>query len=188
MAVIRRRKVPLLGGRRRGGSEQNPDAVAQKLADLPPYQRVWFAQVILGLGLLAGSSPVELAVPAIRALSRKRGVQTGAALGSLLSFLAGQAYSTTIRRQLDEESSADSVDRDHWSDRWMTRVIFSGAVVLPAAGAALPGTVVLRKRSPLWGLGLWLLVRLVAATVLAVDASRLKRRREAEEQAAAAGD
>ena len=162
--------------------------MAQKLADLPPYQRVWLAQVILGVGLLAVSSPVELAVPAIRALSRKRGVQTGAALGSLLSFLAGQAYSTTIRRQLGEESSADNGDRDHWSDRWMTRVIFSGAVVLPAAGAVLPATVVLRKRSPLWGLGLWLSVRLVAATVLAVDASRLNRRREAEEQAAAAGD
>ena len=152
----------------------------QRFADLHPNQRVWFLQVIIGSGLLSGSSPAELAVPVIRALLHRRGVQTGAAVGSLLSFLVGQTYLTAVRRRLDAESPTDDADRAHRSDRWMTQVIFSGAVVLPAAGAVLPGTVVLHERSPLWGLVLWPLVRLVAGTVLAVDASRLKARREAD--------
>jgi hypothetical protein len=40
----------------------------------------------------------------------------------------------------------------------------------------------MRKRSPLWGLALWLVVRLVAAFVMAVDASHLKKRHQAEEE------
>ena len=162
--------------------------MVQKLADLPAYQRIWFAQLLLGTALLAGSSPVELAVLVVRALLRQRGVQTGAAAGTLLSFSASHAYTTAIRRQLTTGASADDgAESDLRFDRWVTRAIFCGAVVLPAVGGVLPRTVVLRTRSPLWGLALWVLVRLVAAMVLAMDASRLKKRREAERASTASG-
>lgn len=155
--------------------------MTRKFEELSPDQRIWFLQVIIGMGLLAGSSPIELSVPVIRTLLQKRGVQTGAPLGSLLSFLVAQVCLVVIRRSLESESPSDEGShRDHWFDRWMTEVIFAGAVVLPAVGGLVPGAVVMRKRSPLWGLALWLPVRFVAALVLAVDASRLKKRREAE--------
>lgn len=148
--------------------------------ELSPDQRIWLLQVIIGMGLLAGSSPIELSVPVIRTLLQKRGVQTGGPLGSLLSLVVGQTCLVVMRRSLKSESPSDEGShRDHWFDRWMTEAIFAGAVVLPAVGGLVPGTVVMRTRSPLWGLALWLLVRLVAAVVLAVDASRLKKRREA---------
>ncbi len=176
MALIRRRRLPFV--RRQNPSDERDAAAAlQKLAELAPEQRIWLAQVVLGAGLLAGSSPVELSVPAIRAVAGKRGVQTGAAMGSLLSFLVGQAYVVVIRRQLlAEDPVTEGASRDPFYDRWLTRAIVAGAVVLPAAGAALTTTVVLRRQSPLWGFALWLVVRLVAASVLATDASRLKRR------------
>ncbi len=122
-------------------------------------------------------------MPLVRFVGGRRGIQTGAALGSLLWFLAGRAYSGAMLRQLIAEGTT-SADPDHESwyeryDRLITRLLFSGAVWLPSAGAVLP-TVVLRKRSPLWGLALWLVVRLCAVTVLAVDASRLKKRQEAQ--------
>ena len=154
-------------------------AATRKFEELSPDQRIWFLQVIIGTGLLAGSSPIELSVPVIRTLLQKRRVQTGAPLGSLLSFLVAQACLVVIRRSLESEnSSGERSHRHHWFDRWMTKVIFAGAVVLPVVGGLVPGAVVMRRRSPLWGLALWLLVRLVAAVVLAVDASRLKKRRE----------
>jgi hypothetical protein len=137
------------------------------LADLAPSQQVWLGKVILGGALLALSTPVELAVPLIRALSRQRGVQTGVAIGSLASFLLAQAHFTAATHRPPPAT-------------WMDRVILSAAMVLPAAGAVFPGTVVLPKRSPLWGWALWLVVRLLASTVLAEEASRLKKRREAE--------
>jgi hypothetical protein len=158
----------------------------QKLAELPPYQRVWFAQLILGAALLAGSSPVELAVVVLRALLRRRGVQTGAAAGTLLAFLAGHAYTTAIRRQLTTEAATgEEADGDLRFDRWLSTAVLCGAVILPAVGGVLPGAVVLRRRSPLWGLALWGLVRLLAVMVLATDASRLSKRRRAEEAAGA---
>jgi hypothetical protein len=183
--------VRLRRGRRRGGGQQDIEAVTRKFEELSPEQRIWLLQVIIGVGLLAGSSPIELSVPVIRTLLQKRGVQTGAPLGSLLSFFVAQACLVVIRRSLESKSSSDEgSDRDHWFDRWMTEAILANAVVLPAVGGLVPGTVVMRKRSPLWGLALWLLVRLVAAVVLAVDASRLKKRREAEtgESAATSAD
>ncbi|CCH90677.1 protein of unknown function [Modestobacter italicus] len=185
MQTPRQQTARLLRRRSEEGA-QDSAAIAQKLAELPPYQRVWFAQLILGAALLAGSSPVEIAVLALRALLRQRGVQTGAAAGTLLTFLASHAYTTALRRQLTTEASADDEDQDEpWFDRWVTRAIFSGAVVLPAVGGVLPGAVVLRRRSPLWGLALWAFVRLVAVMVLAVDASRLSKRRKAEEAGSA---
>ena len=169
--------------RRRGAGEPDVDNV-RLLQEMSPDQRVWLVQVLISAGGLAASSPVELAVPAVRLLARRRGVQAGAALGTLLSFLVTQAYGVLVRRQvLAGEASGNTADDDRWYDRWMTRVVFSGTVVLPAAGAVLPGTIVARTRSPLWGLGLWVAVRLVAVTVLAADASRLKAHRTGDEPA-----
>jgi hypothetical protein len=183
--TLRRQAGRLLRRRSKEGA-QDSAAMVQKLADLPPYQRVWFAQLILGAALLACSSPVEIAVLVLRVLLRQRGVQTGAAAGTLLTFLASHAYTTAIRRQLTTEASADGEDQNNpWFDRWVTRAIFCGALVLPAVGGVLPGAVVLRRRSPLWGLALWAFVRLVAVMVLAVDASRLSKRRKTEEAASA---
>jgi hypothetical protein len=141
--TLRRQAERLLRRRSKEGA-QDSAAMVQKLADLPPYQRVWVAQSILGATLLAGSSPVEIAVPVLRVFLRQRGVQTGAAAGTLLAFLASHAYTTAIRRQLATEASADGEDQNNpWFDRWVTRAILCGALVLPAVGGVLPGAVVL---------------------------------------------
>ena len=151
-------------------------------ADLRPHQRLWFARVLVGMGLLIESSVVELAVPVGRALAGKRGVQTGPALGSLLTFLVLQAYTSAVGlERAAERASADRDDVDGRVERWLERTLFSGAEYLPAFGAVLPATVVLRKRSPLWGLALWPVVRIIAVTVLAADASRLKKRHATDE-------
>jgi len=165
-------------GRRRTDEPGAEDRAAalQRFADLPPERRGWFVQVLFGMGLLGLSSPVELAVPVIRVLAGRRGVQTGPALGSLLTFLAVRAYLAAVLRRLGSEASTDEdADSDHWSDPLVSVLVVSGVAVLPAVGAVLPATVVLHERSPLWGLGLWPVVRLLAATRLAVDASRLPR-------------
>ena len=153
-------------------SDQDRADLARRLAELAPSQRVWLGKVVLGMGLLALSSPVELAVPLVRVLARMPGVQTGAAIGSLSSFLLGWAYFTTITRW---PGSEDGIDR------WLSRPIFSAAVILPGACAVLPGTIILPKRSPLWGWALWLVVRLLASAFLAQEASRLKKRQESND-------
>ena len=151
-------------------------------ADLRPHQRLWFAQLLLGMGLLIQSSVVELAVPVGRALAGKRGVQTGPALGSLFTFLVFQAYTSAVGPQVTARGdSPPEDDVDSPLERWLERTLFSGAEYLPAFGAALSSTVVLRKRSPLWGLALWPLVRLIAVTVLVADAARLKERHAVDE-------
>lgn len=151
-------------------------------ADLRPHQRLWFARLLLGMGLLIQSSVVELAVPVGRALAGRRGVQTGPALGSLLGFLAFQAYTSAVgSKMISEGDPPEADDGDSRTDRWLERTIFSDAEYLPAFGAALSATVVLPKRSPLWGLALWPLVRLIAVIVLAADASRLKKRHATDE-------
>ena len=163
-------------------TEQVRADVSQFFADLRPHQRLWFLQVLLGMGLLVESSVVELAVPVGRALAGKRGVQTGPALGSLVTFLAFQAYTTAIGREaMSDDGPADEEAVESRLQRWLDRTILSGAEYLPAFGAVLPATVVLRKRSPLWGLALWPLVRLIAATVLAAEASRLAKLHPADE-------
>lgn len=144
------------------GGEDARAEVGRFLAELRPHQRMWFAQVLLGMGLLVESSVVELAVPVVRTVTGKRGVQTGPALGSLVTFLAFQAYTTAIGREVTSEGGAR-------------------AEYLPAFGAVLPGSVVLRKRSPLWGLALWPLVRLIAVCVLVAEASRLAKLHPADE-------
>jgi hypothetical protein len=120
MALIRRRRLPF-ARRRASASERDTAAAVQRFSELAPEQRIWFAQVIFGLGLLAGSSPVELSVPAIRTVAGKQGIQAGAAMGSLLSFLVSQAYFVAIRRRvLAEDSAAEGAVRDPFYDRWMT--------------------------------------------------------------------
>src|SRR5829696_5520774 len=115
MAVIRRRKSPWVGRQNDGVSESNASAAREKsFDDLTQDQRGWVAQALAGLALLAGSSPVELAVPAIRSLLGQRGIQTGAALGSLLSFLAGRADTGSALRQLLAEGSS-GVETEHGS-------------------------------------------------------------------------
>jgi Ca2+/Na+ antiporter len=155
------RVVRLRGRRKTPASDQDRAALSHELADLAPHQRIWFGKFLVGAVLLSLSSPVEIAVPLVRALLRKPGVQTGAAIGSVLSFLAGWAYFTAIARWPHSETLID---------RSMDRLIFSGAVILPAAGAVLPVTVVLPRRSPLWGWALWLMARLLASTVMAEEA------------------
>jgi hypothetical protein len=157
-------------------SEEERAAAIAKLEDMPPHQRLWLVQVMLGMGLLIESSVVELAVPVGRALAGKRGVQTGPALGSLLTFLAFQAWTSTLAREQTAEGVTAADDEPGLLDRWLERTLFSGAEYLPAFGAVLPATVVLRRSSPLWGLLLWPLVRMAAVTVLVADASRLKKR------------
>lgn len=158
-------------------SDEDRAAAIAKLEDMSPDQRLWLVQVMLGMGLLIESSVVEIAVPVGRALAGKRGVQAGPALGSLLTFLAFQAWTSRVAREVTPEGA--TTDEDHEPsllDRWLERTLFSGAEYLPALGAVLPATVVLRKRSPLWGLALWPLVRFAGITVLVADAARLSKR------------
>ena len=161
--------------------DQARAALDARWREMPTHHQLWFLQVLLGMGLLIHSSVVELAVPVGRALAGRRGVQTGPALGSLVTFLAFQAYTSAVRSKVTSEGdSAEADDVDGGFGRWLDRTFFSGVEYLPAFGAALSSTVVLRTRSPLWGLALWLLVRLVAVAVLAADAARLKKRQTAD--------
>jgi len=143
---------------------------------------VWFAQVLLGMVQFSDSSAVELAVPVVRALAGERGVQTGPALGSLVTFLALQARITATGREVASHGVA-TAERDDVGplDRWLERTVFSGAAYLSAFGAVLPATVVLRRRSPLWGLALWPLVRLIGVTALAAEGVRLAKLHPADE-------
>ena len=151
-------------------------------ADLRPHQRLWLFKVMAGMGLVMESSVVELAVPVGRALAGKRGVQTGPALGSLVAFLAFYAYTSAIGREvLSEDGSAADEVVESRLQRWLDRTILSGAEYLPAFGAALPATVVLWNRSPLWGLALWPVVRLIAVLVLVAEAARIAESHPADE-------
>jgi len=132
--------------------------------------RAWLAEFILSYFLLLLSTPVEIGVPVIRRLQRKRGVQVGPAIGSLLAYGGGRAY---FKATLHQPAGTSK------SKRWIDRGVTSANVVLPALGAVVPGTVVLRTRSPLWGWVLWIGVRITAATVLAEEADRVKKKRMA---------
>jgi hypothetical protein len=170
-------------------SEGERAATIAKFEDMPPHQRLWLVRMLFGMGLLLESSVVELAVPVARAFAGRRGVQTGPALGSLLTFMAFQAWMSTVApEETTEGVAADEDDEPGPLDRWLERTLFSGAEYLPAFGAVLPATVVLRKRSPLWGRLLWPLVRIAAVTVLVADASGLKKRHDPDDGTGAAGD
>jgi hypothetical protein len=181
MPVFRRPTAAPSSRRSEPITEQDRAAVIARLESMPPHEQLWFFQLLVGMGLVIHSSVVELAVPVGRALAGRRGVQTGPALGSLLTFLAFRAYTSAIGAKVTAEGgSAGEDDADSRLGRWLDRTFFSGAEYLPAFGAALSSTVVLRKRSPLWGLALWPVVRVVAVMVLAADASRLKKRHAAD--------
>ena len=155
--------------------------VQARLAASPPHVRLLLARTLITALVLAIASPVELAVPVVRALLGRRGVQTGPAVGSLLAFGAGLVF---VGRPADEES--DDAGPSSRIDRALDRALISSAVVLPSLGALLPFTVVARRRSALWGLPLWVLVRLAAVFVLAEAADRAKKK--AGEEGPAADD
>ena len=179
---MRARRPPTTVPGTSADDDQARAALDARWREMPTHHQLWFLQVLLGMGLLIHSSVVELAVPVGRALAGKRGVQTGPALGSLLTFVAFHAYTSAVGSKVTSEGdSAGADDVDGGFGRWLDRTFLSGAEYLPAFGAALSSTVVLRTRSPLWGLALWPLVRLVAVTVLAADAARLKKRHAADE-------
>ena len=150
--------------RRRKTLRSLTDPVAA--TDLPPHMRWLMPRLLLSTVLLGLSTPVEIAVPVIRSLQRKRGVQSGPAIVSLASVVTGLALAARVE-QHPESPPPES--------RVFTTLI-AGALVLPASAAALPATVVLRGRSPLWGWALWIIVRLAAAALLANGVDRAKRR------------
>ncbi|SDF43695.1 hypothetical protein SAMN05660485_03356 [Blastococcus fimeti] len=162
-------------------SDEDRAATIAKLEEMSPDQRLWLFRMAFGMGMLLESSVVELAVPVGRALTGRRGVQAGPALGSLLTFLAFQAWMSTLaREETPDGGTTHEEDEPSPLDRFLERTLFSGAEYLPALGAVLPATVILRQRSALWGLLLWPFVRFVAVFVLAADAARLKKRRDAD--------
>jgi hypothetical protein len=138
--------------------------------DLPPHLRWLIPRLLLSTVLLGLATPVELAVPVVRSLRRERGVQAGPALAGLLSVAAGLA---STARVVADPASVGLDDRAFIA-------VAAGAVVLPAAAAVVPATVVLRRRSPLWGWALWLLARLTTAAVLAAGVDRARRRTQDE--------
>ena len=126
-------------------------------------------RLLLSTLLLGVSTPVEAAVPLIRLVQRKRGVQSGPAIASLLTVTTGLALAARV-----EEHPESSVP----GDLSFTAVLVGGAAI-PAVAATLPFTIGLRSRSPLWGWALWIGVRLTTALVLAEGVDRAKRRLDA---------
>lgn len=137
--------------------------------DMPPHIRWLLPRLLLSTIILGVSTPVEIAVPLVRTAQDKRGVQSGPAIGSLVSVATGLALVDRVERHPDSSVPGE---------RSFTAALIGGAL-LPAAAAALPVTVVLRGRSPLWGWALWISVRLTTAFVLAVGVARAKRRLDA---------
>ena len=137
--------------------------------DLPPHMRWLVPRLLLSTMLLGISTPVEAAVPLIRIMRGKRGVQSGPAIASLLSVATGLALAARVESRSGSSGPGELP---------FTAALI-GAAVLPAAAAAVPFTVVLRGRSPLWGWALWLGVRLTSAVVLARGVARAKRRLDA---------
>jgi hypothetical protein len=118
--------------------------------------------------LLAVSTPVEAAVPLVRVVQGKRGVQSGPAIASLLSVATGLA----LVARLEKHPESSVLD-----DQPLTAVLI-GAAAVPTVASALPMTVVCRHRSPLWGWALWAGVRVTTAFALAEGVDRAKRRLE----------
>jgi hypothetical protein len=136
--------------------------------DLPPHIRWLMPRLLLSTLLLGVSTPVEAAVPLIRLVLGKRGVQSGPAIASLLTVATGLALAARVEEHPDSAVPGDLS---------FTAILVSGAL-LPTLASTLPHTVILRGRSPLWGWALWLGVRLTTAAVLAESVGRAKQRLE----------
>jgi hypothetical protein len=123
-------------------------------------------RLLLTTMVLSLATPVEVAVPVVRSVRGRRGVQVGPAIASLSSVAAGLALAAAV------EEHPESVVA---GERSFTALL-AAAVVVPASAAFLPATVVLRGRSPLWGWALWLGVRLSSAALLAGGVDRARKR------------
>jgi hypothetical protein len=159
MARVRRQQF------RRGAAARSRSEPLQA-SDLPPHMRWLVPRLLLTTVLFALATPVEVAVPVVRSVQGRRGVQSGPAIAGLSSVAAGLALVAAVERKPESVIAGE---------RSFTAVI-AAAVVLPASAAFLPATVVLRGRSPLWGWALWLGVRLSAAALLATGADRARKR------------
>jgi hypothetical protein len=126
-------------------------------------------RLLLSTMILGISTPVEVAVPLIRSVQGKRGVQSGPALASLLSVATGLALVDRIDRHPDASHPGELA----------YHAVLIGSGVLPAVAATLPLTVVLRGRSAFWGWALFFGVRLTTGFVLAKGVARAKRRLDA---------
>ena len=122
--------------------------------------------------MLGPSFVVEAAVPSLRALGRRRGVQVGPAVGGLAAAAIGVAAASRISREAAAGAN-DQVAEPHWPirDRWLEMV----GIGLPTLGALLPTTVVARDRSPLWGWALLPLPRVIASRAWACVPTATRR-------------
>jgi hypothetical protein len=130
--------------------------------DPPPHLRWLLPRLLLSTMVLGAATPVELAVPLIRTAQDRRGVQSGPVLASLLCVAVVLALAERVEQHPDSSMPGEAA---------FTAALGAGAV-LPAVAAVLPATVVLPRRSPLWGWALWLGGRLVTAVVLALGVRR----------------
>lgn len=144
------------------------------LREGPEHQRRFFAQLLTVTLMFAVSLVVEVAIPPLRALLGRRGVQTGPAIGSLLAFLVGWVDTSRLLSDENAERGEEDVPADRpIRDRWLE----IAALGLPTLGAFMPFTVVARSRSPLWAWGLVPGPRLVGSVIMALIADGRGRRR-----------
>jgi hypothetical protein len=160
----------------RAGATDGDRPVPDWLKDLregPAFRRQFGGEILMMAVMLSLSSVVEAAVPPLRALGGRRGVQVGPAVGSLAAVALGVAEASHIFREVEARPDDHVVEpsRSIW-DRWLEVV----GVGLPALGALLPVTVVARDRSPLWGWALLPVPRIIAIVIMVLRAGYNARR------------
>lgn len=164
-----------------GSTDGSVPGWVTKLQEGPAYQRRFFAQVLLAGLMFALSSLVEVVVPLVRVLLRRRGVQAGPAIGSLLAFVGGFVWLSRVdaEDERDQEGNGPvAAVREHLME--------IAAVGLPTLGALLPATVVARHRSPLLAWALLPLPRIVGSFLLAWSIDRAKKRSGRQPESTAA--
>ena len=159
------------------GDRPVPDWL-QDLREGPAYRRQFIGEVLMMALMLSLSSVVEAAVPPLRALAGRGGVQVGPALGTLAAAALGVAAASRISQEAEAGSDDQVVEPNGpIGDRWLEMV----GIGLPALGALLPVTVVARDRSPLWGWAHLPLPRVVAGMAMALRAGRNAKRRAGDQ-------